>query len=239
MIDIYVGGYHVRIGIIGAMDEEIAFLLNHISDQKEITIANSLFIQGRLAGSDVVLLKSGIGKVNAAMGTTIMHERFSPTYVINTGSAGGFATDLVVGDIVISSHVVHHDVDATAFDYAYGQVPQMPAMYEADADLIDRSATVLKKMNINSRTGVIATGDSFMQDPLRVQDIREKFPSMIAVEMEAAAVAQVCFQYDTPFVIIRALSDIAGKESSISFDEFLPMAAKNASDLIIEMIKTS
>src|SRR5690625_979219 len=125
------------------------------------------------------------------MGTTIMHERFSPTYVINTGSAGGFATDLVVGDIVISSHVVHHDVDATAFDYAYGQVPQMPAMYEADADLIDRSATVLKKMNINSRTGVIATGDSFMQDPLRVQDIREKFPSMIAVEMEAAAVAQV------------------------------------------------
>ena len=239
MIDIYVGGYHVRIGIIGAMDEEIAFLLNHISDQKEITIANSLFIQGRLAGSDVVLLKSGIGKVNAAMGTTIMHERFSPTYVINTGSAGGFATDLVVGDIVISSHVVHHDVDATAFDYAYGQVPQMPAMYEADADLIDRSATVLKKMNINSRTGVIATGDSFMQDPLRVQDIREKFPSMIAVEMEAAAVAQVCFQYDTPFVIIRALSDIAGKESSISFDEFLPMAAKNASDLIIEMIKMS
>ncbi|HLS61094.1 MAG TPA: 5'-methylthioadenosine/S-adenosylhomocysteine nucleosidase [Virgibacillus sp.] len=229
----------MRIGIIGAMDEEIAFLLNHISDQKEITIANSLFIQGRLAGSDVVLLKSGIGKVNAAMGTTIMHERFSPTYVINTGSAGGFATDLVVGDIVISSHVVHHDVDATAFDYAYGQVPQMPAMYEADADLIDRSATVLKKMNINSRTGVIATGDSFMQDPLRVQDIREKFPSMIAVEMEAAAVAQVCFQYDTPFVIIRALSDIAGKESSISFDEFLPMAAKNASDLIIEMIKMS
>src|SRR5690625_6201232 len=115
MIYIYVGGYHVTIGIIGAMDEEISFLLNHISDQKEITIANSLFIQGRLAGSDVVLLKSGIGKVNAAMGTTIMHERFSPTYVINTGSAGGFATDLVVGDIVISSHVVHHDVDATAF----------------------------------------------------------------------------------------------------------------------------
>src|SRR5690625_3064056 len=147
MIYIYVGGYHVTIGIIGAMDEEISFLLNHISDQKEITIANSLFIQGRLAGSDVVLLKSGIGKVNAAMGTTIMQERFSPTYVINTGSAGGFAKDLAVGDIVISSHVVHHDVDATAFDYAYGQVPQMPVMYEADSDLIDRAAASLKKMN--------------------------------------------------------------------------------------------
>src|SRR5690625_7222145 len=101
---------------------------------------------------------------------------------------------------------------------------------------MQRSAIVLNKMNINSRTGVIATGDSFMQDPLRVQAILEKFPSMIAAEMEAAAVAQVCFQYDTPFVIIRALSDIAGKESSITFDEFLPMAAKNASDLIIEMI---
>src|SRR5690625_7598748 len=99
---------------------------------------------------------------------------------------------------------MHHDDEATACDYAYGQVPQMPAMYEADADLIDRSATVLKKMNINSRTGVIATGDSFMQDPLRVKDIREKFPSMIAVEMEAAAVAQVCFRYDAPFVIFIA-----------------------------------
>src|SRR5690625_7550917 len=119
MIDIYVGGYHVRIGIIGAMDEEISFLLNHISDQKEITIANSLFIQGRLAGSDVVLLKSGIGKVNAAMGTTIMHERFSPTYVINTGSSGGFAKDLVVGDIVISGHVYHHAVVDNEIDYVY------------------------------------------------------------------------------------------------------------------------
>src|SRR5690625_4188688 len=142
MIDIYVGGYHVRIGIIGAMDEEIAFLLNHISDQKEITIANSLFIQGRLAGSDVVLLKSGIGKVNAAMGTTIMHERFSPTYVINTGSAGGFATDLVVGDIVISSHVVHNDVDASAFDYAYGKYHQMTYLLGAVTALIDRQRPV-------------------------------------------------------------------------------------------------
>lgn len=228
----------MTIGVIGAMDEEITFLLNHISDQKEFTIANSLFIQGTLEGSDVVLLKSGIGKVNAAMGTTIMHERFSPAYIINTGSAGGFAQELDVGDIVISTHVLHHDVDATAFDYEYGQVPKMPAMYEADSDLIDRTATSLKKMNINSLTGVIATGDSFIQDPSRVLDIREKFPTMIAAEMEAAAVAQVCFQYETPFVVIRALSDIAGKESSISFDEFLPVAAKNASDLIIEMIKS-
>src|SRR5690625_7347594 len=124
------------------------------------------------------------------MGMTLMHERFSPTYVINIGSAGGVATDLVVGDIVISSHVVHHDVDATAFDYAYGQVPQMPAMYEADADLIDRSATVLKKMNINSRTGVIATGDSFIQDPLRVQEIIEKFPSKITMQQEAGTGGQ-------------------------------------------------
>ncbi|WP_067727396.1 5'-methylthioadenosine/S-adenosylhomocysteine nucleosidase [Oceanobacillus damuensis] len=227
----------MKIGIIGAMDEEVALLLESMTDKNEQTVANCLFVEGKIQDKDVVLLKSGIGKVNAAMATTIMHERFSPSHVINTGSAGGFAEKLEVGDVVISTKVVHHDVDVTAFDYAYGQVPGLPAMYTADQLLIDQAVSAISDIEINYEKGIIATGDAFMEDPEKVAFVRTKFPSMLASEMEAAAVAQVCHQYGKPFVIIRALSDIAGKKSSLSFDQFLDKAAKNAAQLIMTMIK--
>ena len=227
----------MTIGIIGAMDEEVALLLENMNNKEEHTIANCLFVTGTLSDKAVVLLKSGIGKVNAAMATTIMHERFSPTHVINTGSAGGFSNSLEVGDVVISSQVVHHDVDVTAFDYAYGQVPGLPAMYAADTELITKAITAIKTLDVQYEEGIIATGDSFMDKPDHVSFVNEKFPSMIAAEMEAAAVAQVCYQYNKPFVIIRALSDIAGKQSSVTFDQFLEKAAKNAAQLIITMLK--
>lgn len=228
----------MTIGIIGAMDEEVALLLDQMTEKQEQTVANCLFVQGKLQDKSVVLLKSGIGKVNAAMATTIMHERFAPAHVINTGSAGGFASNLEVGDIVISTEVVHHDVDVTAFNYSYGQVPGLPPMYEADKTLVEKAVAAVKSMDINCEQGIIATGDSFMEDPERVAFVHEKFPTMLASEMEAAAVAQVCHQYNKPFVIIRALSDIAGKKSSISFDQFLETAAKNAAQLIIAVVKS-
>lgn len=176
--------------------------------------------------------------MNAAMAATIMHERFHPTCVINTGSAGGFSEDLDVGDVVISTDVVHHDVDATAFDYVYGQVPGMPAKYEADTGLIEKARQAMQELELNWKEGIIATGDSFMEDAERVAFVREQFPSMIAAEMEAASIAQVSYQYQTPFVIIRALSDIAGKDSSVSFDSFLETAAGNAAALIMNIVES-
>src|SRR5690625_3498072 len=192
----------MTVGIIGAMDEEIHFLLEKITDQKETTIANTLFVEGYIFDKKVVVLKSGIGKVNAAMATTIMHEKFSSNYVINTGSAGGFSTTLEVGDVVISDEVVHHDVDVTAFNYEYGQVPNMPTTFAADPKLINLAEQAAKKCEIRSETGLIATADTFMEDPKRVEFVRSKFPKMLASDMEAAAIAQVCYQYDKPFVII-------------------------------------
>lgn len=227
----------MTIGIIGAMDEEIRLLLENMDDKKEHHVAGCLFVEGKLHGKVVILLKSGIGKVNAAMATTILNERFAPNSVINTGSAGGFSQKLEVGDVVVSNMVVHHDVDVTAFDYQYGQVPGLPPMFEADRTLISLAGEAIKSSELHFEEGIIATGDSFMEDPERVQFVREKFPNMIAAEMEAAAVAQVCHQYKIPFVIIRALSDIAGKESSVSFDQFLDKAAKNAATIIMEMIR--
>src|SRR5699024_3447732 len=225
------------IGIIGAMDEEVAILLEHMTAKQEITVANCLFVEGKLSGKEVVLLKSGIGKVNAAMATTILHERFAPNYVINTGSAGGYSDELNIGVIFIFTSVVHHDVDATAFDNVYGQVPGMPAKYEAHSDLIEKAVQATKKLDVQGVKGMIATGDSFMDKPDRVSSILEHFNDVIALEMEAAAIAQVCYQYDKPFVIMRALSDIAGKESSLSFESFLEKAANNSSELIMRMIE--
>ncbi|WP_067837171.1 5'-methylthioadenosine/S-adenosylhomocysteine nucleosidase [Amphibacillus sediminis] len=228
----------MTIGIIGAMDQEISMLKNNMEIESEITIANCTFIKGTLNHKAVVLLKSGIGKVNAALATTILHERYKPAYVINTGSAGGLATDLNVGDIVIGSEVIHHDVDVTAFDYQYGQVPGMPVTYQADQVLIQQVEKVLETFaSIASKQGLIATGDSFMSDPNRVNAVRKLIPEVMAVEMEAAAIAQVCYQYEVPFVTIRALSDIAGKESHLSFDQFLDLAAKHAAELIIKVIE--
>ncbi|MFC4404039.1 5'-methylthioadenosine/S-adenosylhomocysteine nucleosidase [Gracilibacillus xinjiangensis] len=228
------------IGIIGAMDEEVELLKNKMDIKEHTIIAKSDFFVGELEGKEVVLLKSGIGKVNAAIAATILFEKFEPEYVINTGSAGGFHSDLEVGDLVISSEVVHHDVDVTAFNYEYGQVPGLPATFSADPVLAEKAMDAAKQLtDVKAMKGLISTGDSFMQDEGKIAFVREKFPDLIAAEMEAAAIAQVCHQFETPFVVIRALSDIAGKESSVSFDAFLTKAAENAANLIMNVIKSA
>lgn len=225
------------IGIIGAMDEEVALLKEKMTDLAEKTVAHMNFFTGKLLNQEVVLLKCGIGKVNAALGTTIMHERFSPKYIINTGSAGGFSDKLRIGDVVISSEVTQHDVNVTAFDYAYGQVPGLPETLPASKTYMTRAKQAIEKIGLQYEVGLVATGDQFMSDASHVELVKKRFPNMIASDMEAGAIAQVCHQYSTPFVITRALSDIAGQEANISFDEFLETAATNAAQLILAMIE--
>jgi adenosylhomocysteine nucleosidase len=226
----------MRIAIIGAMEEEVTLLRNKIENGEQQTVAGFEFITGTLEGTEVVLLRSGIGKVNAAMSTTVLLERFSPDYIINTGSAGGLNPELSVGDVVISSEVRHHDVDVTAFGYEYGQVPQLPPAFEADAKRIQIAEDSAGEIEgIQTVKGLITTGDSFMSDPDRVEFIKTKFNNLQAVEMEAAAIAQVAYQFGIPFVIIRSLSDIAGKESNVSFDQFLETAAINSATLVMKI----
>lgn len=227
----------MKLAVIGAMEQEVEALRLAIENPQTTVIANSEFTEGTYAGHDVVLLRSGIGKVNAAMSTTILLQHFKPDAVINTGSAGGFDAELEVGAVVISDEVRHHDVDVTAFGYEMGQVPQLPAAFTTDAKLRKLAEEAVEELGQHQyATGLIATGDSFMSDPVRVESVRNHFPHMKAAEMEAAAVAQVCHQFDVPFVVIRALSDIAGKESSISFDEFLPTAAKHSTQIVLHVI---
>lgn len=227
----------MTIAVIGAMEQEVELLRVALQNTQTETIANSEYTTGTYEGKEVVLLKSGIGKVNAAMSTTILLEKFNPKVVINTGSAGGFDAALKVGDIVISNEVRHHDVDVTAFGYEIGQMAGMPAAYKSDEQLMEVAKQAVKEVGEhNYSVGLICSGDVFMSNPERVEAVRKDFPTMKAVEMEAAAVAQVCHQFNTPFVVIRALSDIAGQESSMSFDEFLPVAAKHSTEIVLNAI---
>ena len=158
--------------------------------------------------------------------------------MINTGSAGGIGKGLQVGDVVIGTQVAHHDVDVTAFGYAIGQVPQQPASYLSDLTLVyaaEQAARVFQAANI--RQGLIVSGDQFINDAFSIETICREFASPQAVEMEAAAIAQTCYQMGKPFVVIRAISDSADSEASMSFDEFLATAALHSAQMVVELVK--
>lgn len=226
----------MKIGIIGAMEQEVVILKDQLTNCEEHKKAGCTFYTGTLNGADIVLLQSGIGKVAAAVGTTILLEIYQPDVVINTGSAGGFDSSLNLGDVVISTEVRHHDADVTAFGYEIGQMAGQPAAFAADEKLMQVAEKALEQMeDKHAVRGLICTGDAFVCTAERQEFIRKHFPSVIAVEMEASAIAQACHQFNTPFVVVRAISDVADKESPMSFEEFLPLAAQSSSEMVINM----
>lgn len=227
----------MRIGIIGAMEEEVDLLKKEMHDAVETFVAGCEFCEGRLRGVEVIVVKSGIGKVNAAISTTLLNQLFYPDYVINTGSAGGFHQELEVGNIVVSNEVRYNDVDATVFGYEFGQVPRMPAFYEPETLLMQSALDCAEEIGIPSVQGLIISGDSFIGSEVQADVIRNRFKDPYASEMEAGAIAQVCHQFQAPFVIIRALSDIAGQDSKISYDQFLETASVNSANMVLLMLE--
>jgi len=228
---------NMKAGIIGAMEPEVAILKAKLVNCETSTHAGYIFYQGKLDNNDVVIVQSGIGKVAAALATAILIDKFQPDYVVNTGSAGGFDARLKVGDIVVSSEVRYHDVDVTAFGYEIGQLPANPAAYTPHETLVTATKKGIEQLEgIQAIVGLITTGDTFMTKEDDIAKARANFPTMAAVEMEGAAIAHTCHQFNVPFVIIRSLSDIAGKESPTSFDEYLETASVNSSQLVINML---
>lgn len=228
----------MNVGIIGAMEPEVKILREAMQNPQVLTKAGFTFYTGELAGNTVTLVQSGIGKVASTIATTLLIDNFNPDCVINTGSAGGFDPSLSVGDVVISSEVRHHDVDVTAFGYEIGQVPQMPAGFAAHPRLVEAAEqTIAQISEVKTLVGLICTGDSFMCDPVRIDKARSDFPTMLAVEMEGASIAQTCFALNTPFVVIRSMSDIAGKESPQSFEEYLETASINSSKMVVALLE--
>lgn len=225
------------LGIIGAMSEEVEFIKDKISHFKETIYYNLHFFEGKIADKNIVLLQSGIGKVNASMATTVMFENYPVDNVINIGTAGGIIKDAEVLDIVLSEKVAFHDVDVTAFNYEYGQVPNLPRFFTSDNKLLALAEKILKNKQLTYHKGLIVSGDIFVNQDEQIKKIKKYFADCIACEMEAAAIAQICYLYKKPFIIIRSLSDIAGKKSHLSFEAYLKQAAFNSGNLVLNLIK--
>lgn len=227
------------IGIIGAMEAEITTLRQSLHQMKEHHFGKGIVIYtGILFDKDIVLCQSGIGKVNAAIATTLLIEHFTPDCIINTGSAGGIGAGLKIGDVVIGTHTMHHDVNVTAFGYQYGQVPQLPAFFASNSTMMyvaEQAANEFQAAKVVR--GLIVSGDEFVSSNERLNEIRKHFAEPQAVEMEAAAIAQTCFQFGKPFVVIRAISDSAEDDAKINFDTFIVTAAENSARMVKKMIQ--
>ncbi|CAM8268381.1 5'-methylthioadenosine/S-adenosylhomocysteine nucleosidase [Escherichia coli] len=227
----------MKIGIIGAMEEEVTLLRDKIENRQTISLGGCKIYTGQLNGTEVALLKSGIGKVAAALGATLLLEHCKPDVIINTGSAGGLAPTLKVGDIVVSDEARYHDADVTVFGYEYGQLPGCPAGFKADDKLIAAAEACIAELNLNAVRGLIVSGDAFINGSVGLAKIRHNFPQAIAVEMEATAIAHVCHNFNVPFVVVRAISDVADQQSHLSFDEFLAVAAKQSSLMVESLVQ--
>lgn len=214
------------IGVIGAMESEIDHLRAEMKSPVVETFAGLTFYRGEIGKNELVLVRSGVGKVNAARTAQVLIDRYAPDYLINTGIAGGLGDGLHVGDFVIGKELVQHDFDLTGFGYPKGVVPgfgdgKSPFRFQADTGLVDAFInSALQYLTEKSvRKGCVASGDVFVADAEMKGQIKRDF-SADAVEMEGAAIAQVAVANGVPFVVVRAISDLADGTATESFETF-------------------
>ncbi|MCD7833426.1 MAG: 5'-methylthioadenosine/adenosylhomocysteine nucleosidase [Lachnospiraceae bacterium] len=223
-----------KIGIIGAMEIEVERLKADMRITREVTKAKIHFCEGELAGMPAVVVRSGIGKVNAAVCTQILVDEFSVDCVMNTGVAGSLDAKINIGDIVISKDVLHHDMDAVNFGYPLGQIPQMEVFsFEADQELSRLAEEVCHEVNPDIAVfhGRIVSGDQFVADQATKNRIMANFGGS-CTEMEGAAIAQTAYLNGIPFVILRAISDKADDSASMDYPTFEREAAQHCVRLV-------
>ena len=227
------------IGIIGAMDEEIAYIKEQLEIVSERTVVELDFFIGKFEDKGVVLVKSGIGKVNAAICAQVLVDHFAVDYIINVGVAGAISKELSIGDVVISSDAVQHDMDTSVFGDPVGVIPRMnESAFKADPVLVKLAWEAGSNLLTDHKVfiGRIASGDQFISTKEQKNKIRSNVNPFCA-EMEGAAVAHACYLNKIPFVIIRSISDNAEAEADISYEKFVPIAAKNSSLLVAQLLK--
>ena len=232
------------LAIIGAMDCEIEKLKELMQEIQEVSHSQLTIFTGKICGFDIILAKSGVGKVNAALNTQYIIDKYTPDYIINTGVAGGIAENLQVGDIVIGETLVQHDFDATALGYARGYMcngiePQKPTLFYSNKELTSKFESAMLQADsteIRIHKGIIATGDTFVSSSAKKQEIKTIF-NATAVEMEACAIAQTCNKNNTPCLIIRAISDLADGSAPLSLAEVETKMAQFASSTIAVLLK--
>ena len=231
-----------KIGIIGAMDSEVDNLTARLEEAVPHTVAGRTFTAGKLHGCSVVVVKSGIGKVAAAITAQLLIDRFGVDCLINTGMAGGLDSRLAVKDLVVGIEAVQHDFDLTAFGhtrgYLYGEDDSRPTAFKADDELaklaMEAAAEVLPPEN-KAIVGRIASGDVFVNDRDLKHTLVAEFAAA-AAEMEGAAIAQTAEANDVPFVILRTISDLADSHADVSFDELEQYVGRLAGDITVALL---
>ena len=226
------------IGIIGAMDSEVDSLFTRMSSKEKININHLIFYKGKLYDKDVVIVKCGIGKVNAALCTQLLILNFKVSKIINTGIAGATGEGLSIYDFVVSTEAVYHDFDVQFFGYKLGQVPGMPETFKADSTLLNTAVSAFEKTDFSKQLkivkGRIASGDQFVSGNEKKNFIISNFHPQ-CVEMEGCAVAQTCYANNVPFVIIRCMSDTADDSVKETYSE--ETASRLSSTFLMEVIK--
>ena len=227
----------MRVAVIAAMSEELAPFFDKMEILKSEIIAKRQFSKTYLNNKEVILARCGIGKVNAAVGATILNTKYKPDYIINVGSAGALPdSHLKIGNIFYSESILYHDVDLTEFGYELGQVPEMPKIFKPDEDFLNIVEGASEKVPLNISGACVATGDSFLTDE-KYLSLAKGSVKIDAVEMEACSMAQVCSLFNTPFITARAISDIVGLNSESVFKENLDLAAKNVSKFTLKIME--
>lgn len=228
-----------KIGIIGAMELEVEALKKEMIVSNVEKKAGMEFFEGTLNDAPVVIVRSGVGKVNAALCTQILADIFQVTHIINTGVAGSLNAKLDIGDILISTDALHHDVDATIFGYKPGEVPQLGLReFPADKRLAELAKTACEAVNpdIHAVLGRVVSGDQFIADKAVKTRLINEYHGDCA-EMEGASIAHGAYLNDIPFVIIRAISDKADDTAEVEYPVFEAAAAKHSAALVLEMVK--
>ena len=232
----------MRMGIIGAMESEVQNLIARMEGVVYHEKAGRRFAVGRLAGKDVVVVQSGIGKVAAAITAQILIDEFAVDALLNTGMAGGLDTRLAVKDLVIATAALQHDFDITAFGHArgfmYGEDDTKPTLFVADEALCNKARTAAAQVlpeGSKAIDGIVASGDIFVDDSALKAELRDGFGAA-AAEMEGAAIAQAAAANGVPFVILRTISDLAEHQANVSFDELEQYAGKLAGDITVALL---
>lgn len=226
------------IGIIGAMDEEVTLLKDAIEIVTIKSIIGLEFILGKISGKNIVVVRSGIGKVNAAICAQVLIDHFAVDCIINIGVAGAIKKDLGLSDVVISTDAIHHDFDTTAFDTKIGEIPRMDeSIFLADETLIKYVKEIVDEEKIeNVHFGRIASGDQFISSSSAKEKIWSEVQGYCA-EMEGAAIAHTCYLNKLPFLIVRCISDAADDDANFNYQKFVVSATKTSSDLAMSLIK--
>ncbi len=224
------------LGIIGAMDEEVAKIKEQMQDVKVMSRAAMDFYEGTLKGKEVVVVRSGIGKVNAAVCAQILVDVYGVDAVVNTGIAGSLNARIDIGDIVLSTDALEHDMDAVSFGYPLGQIPRMETLsFPADAKLRSLAKKVCGEVvpEVSVFEGRVVTGDQFVSDKKKKEWLVENFDGY-CTEMEGAAIAHTAYLNGIPFLIVRAISDKADDSASMDYPTFEAKAIENSVKLLLE-----